>query len=102
MAKECLYCGLQFAETTTFCPNCGRPTASGFSIRPIQESEVDCLRRELQEKDELIRQLVLTHTVRGEASCVTARSTGRRGICGSNERRGGLPLAIDRFDRMIF
>jgi hypothetical protein len=87
MAKECLYCGLQFAETTTFCPNCGRPTASGFSIRPIQESEVDCLRRELQEKDELIRQLVLTRTMRVEASRAAARSTGRRGLCGSEGRR---------------
>jgi hypothetical protein len=87
MAKECLYCGLQFADTTTFCPNCGRPTESGFSIRPIQESEVDCLRREVQEKDELIRQLILTRTLRGEASRATARSTGRCGLCGSDGRR---------------
>lgn len=62
MAKDCLYCGLQFSDTTKFCPNCGRPTESGFSIRPIQESELDCLRREMQEKDGLIRQLVLTRT----------------------------------------
>ncbi len=68
MAKECLYCGLQFSDTTNFCPNCGRPTESGFSIRPMQESEVDCLRRELQEQDELIRQLVLTCTLRGAIS----------------------------------
>ena len=91
MAKDCLYCGLQFSDTTKFCPTCGRPTESGFSIRPIQESELDCLRREMQEKDGLIRQLVLTRTLRVEASHATARSIGRRGICGSNERRGGLP-----------
>jgi hypothetical protein len=91
MAKECLYCGLQFADTTTFCPNCGRPTESGFSIRPMQESELDRLRREVQEKDEQVRQLVLTRTLRGEASRATARSIGRRGIRGSNERRGSLP-----------
>ncbi len=65
MAKECLYCGLQFSDTTNFCPNCGRPTQSGFSIRPMQESEVDHLRRELQEQDDLIRQLLLTCTLRG-------------------------------------
>ena len=80
MAKECLYCGLQFSDTTTFCPNCGRPTESGFSIRPIQESELERLRRELKEKDELIQQLVLTRTLRAEASRAAARSTGHRGI----------------------
>jgi predicted amidophosphoribosyltransferase len=70
MARYCLYCGLQFAATTTFCPNCGRATASGFSIRPLpeQESEVACFRRELQEKNELIRQLLLTRTQRDDAS----------------------------------
>ena len=87
MAKDCLYCGLQFADTTQFCPNCGRLIESGFSIRPIQESEVDCLRREVQEKDELIRQLILTRTLRGEASRAAARSTGRRGLCDSDGRR---------------
>jgi hypothetical protein len=87
MAKECLYCGLQFADTTNFCPNCGRLIESGFSIRPMQESEVDCLRREVKEKDELIRQLVLTRTMRVEASRAAARSTGRRGLCGSEGRR---------------
>lgn len=58
MTKDCLYCGLQFSETTKFCPYCGRPTESGFKIRPIQESELERLRRELKEKDDLIRQLV--------------------------------------------
>ncbi len=87
MARECLYCGLQFADTTTFCPNCGRPTESGFSIRPIQETERDCLRRELQEKDELIRQLLLTRTQRGEASRAVARSTDHCGSCGSDGKQ---------------
>src|SRR5579872_52486 len=89
MTKDCLYCGLQFADTTQFCPNCGRLIESGFSIRPFeeQESEVDCLRRELKEKDDLIRQLILIRTMRGGASHATARSTGRRGLCGSDGRR---------------
>lgn len=84
MAKDCLYCGLQFSDTTHFCPNCGRPTESGFSIRPIQESELECLHREVKEKDDLIRQLILTRTLRGEASRAAARSTG---LCGSDGRR---------------
>jgi predicted amidophosphoribosyltransferase len=70
MSKDCLYCGLQFSDTTNFCPNCGRPTESGFRIRPIQESELDRLRRELKEKDELIGQMRQTRTMRGEASGV--------------------------------
>jgi hypothetical protein len=86
MAKECLYCGLQFSDTAQFCPNCGRLIESGFSIRPLQESEVDCLRREVQEKDELIQ------TMRGEASRATARSTGRRGLCGSDGRRASATV----------
>jgi hypothetical protein len=57
MTKDCLYCGLQFSETTKFCPNCGRPTESGFKIRPTQESELERLRRELKEKEDLIRKL---------------------------------------------
>ena len=64
MPKDCLYCSLQFSETTGFCPNCGRPTERGFRIHPIQDSELDRLRRETQEKDSLIRQLVLTLTTR--------------------------------------
>jgi hypothetical protein len=63
MAKECLYCSLQFSDTTNFCFNCGRPTESGFKIRPIQEFELDYLRREIKRKDDLIRQLVLTRTM---------------------------------------
>jgi predicted nucleic acid-binding Zn-ribbon protein len=62
MTKDCLYCGLQFSDTTDFCPNCGRPTERGFRIRPVRESELDRLRREIKEKDDMIRQLVLTRT----------------------------------------
>ena len=50
MAKDCLYCGLQFSDTTNFCPNCGRPTERDLIIRPNQESELDRLRKEIQEK----------------------------------------------------
>jgi len=87
MAKECLFCGLQFSDTTNFCPNCGRPTESDFSIRPMQESEWDRLCKEMKEKDDLIRQLVLTRTLQGEACRAADRSTGRRGLCGSDGRR---------------
>ena len=76
MFKDCLYCGLQFSDTTHFCPNCGRPTESGFIIRPIQESEVEHLHREIKEKDDLIRQLVLTRAMGGHANPAAARSTG--------------------------
>jgi predicted amidophosphoribosyltransferase len=62
MAKYCLYCGLQYSDTTNFCPNCGRPTERGFRIRLIQESECDSLRKEMKEIDDLIRQLVLALT----------------------------------------
>ncbi len=56
MAKDCLYCGLQYSDTTNFCLNCGRPTERDFKIRPMQESELDRLHREMKEKDDLIRQ----------------------------------------------
>ncbi len=57
MAKDCLHCGLQFSDTTEFCPDCGRPTEKGFIIRPpAQESELEHLRRQIQKKDDLIRQ----------------------------------------------
>ena len=59
MAKDCLYCGLQFADTTNFCPNCGRPIERNFRISPKQESVLDRLHKEMKEKDDLIRQLVL-------------------------------------------
>jgi hypothetical protein len=68
MVKDCLDWGLQFSDTTNFCPNCGRPTERDFSIRPNQESELDRLRKELQEKDDLLRQLGVTRPMPGEAS----------------------------------
>lgn len=68
MAKYCLYCGLCYSDTTTFCPNCGRPIERDFSIRPNQETESVRLRKELQEKDDLIRQLVLTRTMPGKST----------------------------------
>ncbi len=88
------YCGLQFAATTTFCPNCGRPTESRFSIRPLQEqeSEVACLRRELQEKDELIRQLFLTRTQRDDTSRVAARRADWRASYGCEGNRKSAQL----------
>jgi hypothetical protein len=86
MTKDCLYCAMQFSDTTHFCPNCGRQTESGFSIRPIQESELECLRRKLKEKDDLIRQLILTWTLRGEASHVASCSTDHPHLC---RRDGG-------------
>ena len=55
MATECLYCGLQLPDTTAFCPDCGRPIERGFVIRPIQESELDRLRKEMKRKDDLLR-----------------------------------------------
>jgi predicted amidophosphoribosyltransferase len=69
MAKDCLYCGLQFSDTTNFCPNCGRPTERDFIVRPDQESELNRLCEELQGKDDLIRQLVLTRTMPGKGTC---------------------------------
>ena len=76
MAKDCLYCRLQYSDTTDLCPNCGRPTESGFKIRPSQESELDHLRREMKEIDDLIRQLILTQTMRGHANR-TARAVNQ-------------------------
>ena len=93
MAKECLYCSLRFPETTTFCPDCGRLTVNGFTIRPTQEYEVDCLRREIKEKDELIRHLVRARTRWSDVSRVAAHSTGRRGIHGSNGRKNAIERA---------
>ncbi len=86
MTKDCLYCGLRFADTTRFCPNCGRPTESDFIIRRLQESEVDRLHRELKEKDELIRQLVLTLVRLGEIPNA-AHSNGRRRKHDNNGKR---------------
>lgn len=71
MAKDCLYCRLQFDDTVSFCPDCGRPTESHFIIRSSQETEVEHLREELKRKDELIRQLLLLLALRREASRTT-------------------------------
>jgi predicted nucleic acid-binding Zn-ribbon protein len=87
MSKDCLYCGLQFSDTIQFCPNCGRPTASGFIVRPTQESEWERLRRETKEKDGLKRQPVLTQTMRGEISRAAAHSTDRRDDGGGDGKR---------------
>jgi hypothetical protein len=70
MAKDCLYCGLQFSDTTRFCPHCGRPTESGFTIRPLQEVELVRLRGERKGKDDLIRQLVLSLRFKSPAAQV--------------------------------
>jgi predicted nucleic acid-binding Zn-ribbon protein len=80
MAKDCLYCGRQYSDTTNFCPDCGRPTERGFRSRSTQESEIDRLRREMKEKDDLIRQLVLLLTrryVEDEPERVTSTVEGR-------------------------
>ena len=55
MAKGCLYCSLQLPETADFCPQCGRPIERGFGIRPIQESELDGLRKEMKGRDDLLQ-----------------------------------------------
>ncbi len=80
MAKDCLYCGLQYSDTTNFCLNCGRPTERDFKIRPMQESELDRLHREMKKKDDLIRQLVLVLSRRyreGKPESVTLQTEGR-------------------------
>lgn len=86
MSKHCLSCGLRFSETTAFCPNCGRPTASGFIVRPMQESDLERLGRELKEKDELIRQLALALPMPGAASRAAAHPADRSGNGDSNGR----------------
>ena len=80
MSKDCLYCGLQFSDTTHFCSNCGRPTESGFTIRPARKTELDYLRRQLKETNELIRQLALAESHEGTQSTldVTAEN-GQKG-----------------------
>ncbi len=58
MAKGCLYCGLQLPDSAKFCPECGRPIERGFKIRPIQESELDCLRKDTKRKYDLTDSLL--------------------------------------------
>jgi predicted amidophosphoribosyltransferase len=74
--KDCLYCGLQFPDTTHFCSNCGRPTESGFKIRAIHASELERLRRELKEKEEQIRLIKKTVPLDRENSAL--KSPGER------------------------
>src|SRR5215469_2082126 len=89
MSKHCLYCGLRFSDATAFCPGCGRPTASGFIVRPTQGSELERLDRELKEKDELIRRLVLALTMQGGASRASAHPADRSD---SNGRPAGTTV----------
>ena len=93
MSKHCLYCGLRFSDATAFCPDCGRPTASGFIVRPTQGSELERLDRELKEKDELIRRLVLALTMQRGASRASAhpadRSDGNGRPAGTTVRSSG-------------
>jgi RNA polymerase subunit RPABC4/transcription elongation factor Spt4 len=56
IAKGCLYCGLHLPDAANFCPQCGRPIERGFEIRPIRESQLDRLRKEIKGKGNLIRQ----------------------------------------------
>lgn len=75
MARYCLYCGPQFSDTTQFCPNCGRPTEKDFRIRPArnaqQEAELERLHRDLEETDELIRQLISALQARTEQPSIS-------------------------------
>ena len=84
MTKGCLYCGLRLPNTAEFCPECGRPIERGFAIRPIQESEFDCLREEKREKPTNYRYAV-------EASCGSVIEGGK-----SNEE--GRTLSFGRFE----
>ena len=70
MTTACLYCGLRLPDTAEFCPECGRPIERGFEIRPIQESEFDCLREEKREKPTNYRYAV-------EASCGSIIKSGK-------------------------
>ncbi len=55
VATGCLYCGLQLPVAAEFCPECGRPIERGFAIRPMRESELDWLRKQMKGKDEHLR-----------------------------------------------
>ena len=73
MTTDCLYCGLRFPDTARFCPNCGRHTEKDFTVRPIQADELECLRKQVREKDALIRQL--STALQDKASHATGRTT---------------------------
>src|SRR5712691_4637374 len=55
LRRACVYCGIEFADTTQFCHSCGRATEKGFCIRPMLRSIYD-YRASLKEKEELRRQ----------------------------------------------
>jgi len=80
MTKDCLYCSLQYSDTTNFCPDCGRQTERDFKIRPMLEYELDRLHREMKKKDDLIRQLLLVLSRRygeGKPARVTLQTEER-------------------------
>lgn len=56
ITKGCLHCGLQLPDSASFCPECGRPIEKGQEIRPVQKSEFDCPREEIEKKDDPMRQ----------------------------------------------
>jgi len=81
MAKDCLYCGLQYSDNTNFCPDCGRPTESGFRIRSSQELEFVLLLKEMKGKDALVQKLVLalsSRYVEGNPRSETSKGGGER------------------------
>ena len=81
MAKDCLYCGLQYTDTTNFCPDCGRQTERGFRIRSFQELEFELLLKEMKGKDDVKQKLVLAVTrirVEGNPGRETSIEGGER------------------------
>jgi len=86
MTKACLYCGLQFPDDAEFCPNCGRPVASGFQVRSIEQTEVERLGREIQKKDRLIQLLVLA-LARRRAGFRTFVHSANRGMRNGEQAR---------------
>ena len=59
MARGCLKCGIPLDDTTNFCPRCGTATERGFGITPVQDAglnEYKQFRKEIEERDRLIRQ----------------------------------------------
>ncbi len=56
MTTGCLYCGLQLPATAEFCPECGRPIERGFAIRPMRESELDWLRKQMKVQAERLHE----------------------------------------------
>lgn len=63
MNKICFYCSLQFPEDADFCPACGRFLEKNVPIRVVHVTQLDILREQLKEKDDLIRSLILTQSL---------------------------------------